>query len=118
MRAGLAAICLTLASLFWATSGATAAEIQSEAALPSISGASVEAQVKTQSEQVTCLVEVTQAATFAQGGWQGASVVPCSLEPTMVPCPQASPGDPKECQRGSATISGLATDTEYQYRFI
>jgi len=114
-RATLAAFCVVLASLLWGAGAAGAAEIQFEAALPSISGASLEVQVKPQDEQVACRAEVTPVA---QDDWAGASVVPCSLEGDMIPCPRASSGDPGECQRGTASIAGLARDAEYRYRFI
>jgi len=105
-RSSLATVSLIFA-LLWAASGASAAEIQHEAALPSISGASLEVQVKPQGEPVACRAEVTPAVGYGQNGWAGASVVPCSFEPPT-----------GGIQRGTASVSGLEMDAEYRYRFI
>jgi hypothetical protein len=106
MTAALAVVCLALASMLWGTSNASAAEIQYEAALPSISGASLEVQITPPTEPVDCRAEVAPAAAI---GWAGASVVPCSLE---------APGAGAQFQRGVAEVSGLKSDAEYRYRFI
>jgi hypothetical protein len=109
IHAVTAVVTAVLLALLWTAAGADAATVQQEAAQPYIFKADVEAQIDPEGESTSCEVEYTTAAAFAENGWNGAEAVPCSPE-------EVGAGDP--AQRVSAELSGLASDTEYRYRFV
>jgi hypothetical protein len=109
MRRALICAVLTLLAMAWASGEARAATVTNETALPSIFKADLEAAVDPLGETTSCKVEYTTAVAFAEGDWSGAATSPCS--PATIPA--AGPA-----QRVTAELSGLASDTEYRYRFV
>src|SRR4051812_13789846 len=100
---------LVLVALLWTASGAEGAEVHQQAAQPYIFKASLEAQVDPLGEETFCEAEYTTATAFVESGWDGAETVPCA--PEVI-------GSAAPAQRVTAELSGLASDTEYRYRFV
>jgi hypothetical protein len=109
MRPALAIAALALLVMLWAPGTAGAAELTNEAAQPYIFTADLEAEINPQGEETSCQVEYVTAAVFAESEWAGAETVACS---------PATIGSADPAQRVTAELTGLASDTEYRYRFV
>jgi hypothetical protein len=109
MRLVLSAAILAFGLMPWIAGRANAAALQAEAAQPYIFTADLEAEIDPQGEETTCKVEFTTVVAFDEAEWAGAETEPCAPE-TLVA------GDP--AQRVSTELTGLASDTEYRYRFV
>ncbi|HEU4737643.1 MAG TPA: hypothetical protein VFS54_01035 [Solirubrobacterales bacterium] len=109
LRSAIAVATLLLVGILWMAGKAGAAEIQAEAAQPYMFSADLEAQIDPLGEDTSCQVEYMTVAAFEDDGWLDADAVACL--PAIVPS-----SDP--AQRVTVELSGLASDTEYRYRFI
>jgi hypothetical protein len=110
-RNGAAAITLIAAALaLLGLPGSTwAAEVQSQSAAPHLHDADLEAEIDPLGFATSCRAEYVSAADFAAEGWIRAQSVPCT--PAELPAVSGA-------QAVAATISSLAIDTEYHYRFV
>lgn len=106
-RALLLALAVSIVGLASVVSVAGAAEVRFETAQPHIFTAGLEGEVDPLGEEAVCRAEYASAASFAEHGWSGASGVECT--PGIV-----GPGGGAE--RVTASLTGLAGDTEYHYR--
>lgn len=102
------ALCFAFLSLSWAAD-AGAAMIKDEGARPFIFAATLEAQFEPQGEETACEAEITPATSFPETEWVGASTVECS--PGTIDAVA-------ESQHVTASVTGLAADTDYRFRFL
>lgn len=106
---GLMVAILAIASLFFASATASAATISGETAQPRISTATLEASIDPEGEDTNCSVQYKLLSAFEADGWQEADAVPCA---------PANIGAAEPSHRVRATLTDLAHDERYRYRFV
>jgi len=88
---------------------ALAATIQSESAMPHIDGATLEAAIDPDGEDIECAVEYKRLPDFEADGWTGAETITCSPEAI---------GAAEAVTDVQASLVGLERDQRYRYRFV
>jgi hypothetical protein len=83
--------------------------VSDEAANPSVTSATVRAQIAPSGSETSCHAQYVEEAQFKLSGYGHASSAPCS---------GAALGEGYSAQRALAQLSGLRSDTTYHYRFV
>ncbi len=83
--------------------------ISDEAANPSVTQATVRAEIAPGGSEATCQLQFVEEAQFKVSEYAGAASAPCS---------GSGLGAGYSAQRALAQLSGLRTDTIYHYRFL